>query len=421
MHVFHADVNNGVIIRRIIKVRPQLRGDDDDIYSPQYMPIGPYHLDISSQEIEKEKMRSVRLLQSLSDEAGLRALMEKLEPLARKCYAHGVGDMMSEQFTSMLLNDGCYLLLFFVDYVSSDDRFATCDDDEAPVAAVSRNTLVRDTVFLIENQIPLVVLQRLHEHVTGATTSVVDCIAGPVQVLLQKMFFISKKPRPVPPQPCSNLLHLVHAYFEPTVVPVPGKKSNGRRRRHRSTGRWRRATEYLRYANVWFRVREFTDDVASSVLDVQLGRGGTVWIPRLRVDSNTWTVLRNLMALEEQEEKRPVTAYCLFMSHVACTSEDVELLRRAGIVDHFLSNDEQAAQGFAELCRGVVMEVDDGDRNYLRTMWHELEERCDSRAQRLMGWFRHGQNVWVAMAVLVALILLACQVIQTLYAAAGRP
>ncbi|KAF8742388.1 hypothetical protein HU200_013630 [Digitaria exilis] len=108
-------VNNRVIIRRIFKVRPQLRGDDDDIYSPQYMPMGPYHLDIS-QEIEKEKMRSVRLLQSLSDEDGLRALMEKLEPLARKCYAHGVGDMMSEQFTSMLLNDGCYLLLFFVDY-----------------------------------------------------------------------------------------------------------------------------------------------------------------------------------------------------------------------------------------------------------------------------------------------------------------
>nr|CAB3502382.1 unnamed protein product [Digitaria exilis]CAB3503943.1 unnamed protein product [Digitaria exilis] len=405
-------------VRYITKVRSQLRGDDDYIYAPQYMPIGPCHLDISSREIEKEKMRSVRLLKSLSDEAGLRALMEKLEPLARKCYADNAGDMMSEQFMSMLLNDGCYLLLFFVDYVSNDNRAPPCDDDEAPVAAVSRNTLVRDTVFLLENQIPLVVLQRLHEHVTGGTTSVVDCIAEPVQELLQKMFFISKKPRHAPPHTCSHLLHLVHTYFEPTLPPVPGKKkkTNKASGHRRPTGRWRRAAEYMRYGNVCFRVREFADDVASSILDVQLRRGGTVWVPRLRVDSNTWTILRNLMALEEQEEKRPVTAYCLFMSHVACTAEDVELLRRAGIVDHFLSNDEQAAQGFAELCRGVVMEVDDGEKNYLRSMWHELEERCDSRAQRLMGWFRHGQNVWVAVAVLVALILLTCQVTQTLNA-----
>ncbi|KAJ1277199.1 hypothetical protein BS78_05G276600 [Paspalum vaginatum] len=393
-------------------VRPQLRcsDDDDGIYAPHYVPIGPYHLSRSSPGIEKEKMRSTGLLQSLCEghtKAGLTGLMEGLEPLARACYADGAPHMTPEQFTSMLLHDGCYLLHFFVDYVSTSDCAGAPGDDgerrPAITAPVSRNTLVRDVVFLVENQIPLFVPERLHERVVGggaSSSSLLDCIAGPVQELLQRLLLISRKPRPAPPP------------------------STGPRRRRRLTGRWRRATDYQRYANVRFKARELVDDAqgCSSILDVQLvGGGSTLWIPRLRVASNTWTILRNLMALEEQQarRRRPVTAYCVFMSQVACTAEDVELLRRAGVVDHFLGNDEQAARGFAGLCRGVVLDVDDLDANYLKPLWHELEERSDSRAQRLMGWFRHGHNLGLAAVLLLALILLACQVMQTFYAGSG--
>ncbi|CAN6373604.1 unnamed protein product [Urochloa humidicola] len=401
-------------------VRAQLRGDNDDgIFAPHHMPIGPYHLDRSSPSTDKEKKRCVSMLESLCEKR-LADVMEELGPLARECYdADRIGDLTPEEFSNMLLNDGCYLLLFFVDYVSSSDGAPPCDHERP--AAVSRNTLVRDTVFLLENQIPFFVLQRLHERVTGGTSSVLDYIAGPVQELLQNMLFISKKPRHVPPPPCSHLLDLVHGYFQPAVVPVPASKSMEKQRRHRPTGRWRRATEYLRYANARFVLQEFADGKEYSVLHVELRRG-MVWIPRLRIDSNTWTVLRNLMALEEQaaNRRRPVTAYCLFMSQVACTAEDVGLLRRSGIVDHFLSNDGEVARGFADLCNGVVMDVDDSERNYLKTMWHELEERCDSRVHRFMGWLCQGQNMGIATAFLAALILVVCQVMQAFYAAAAH-
>ncbi|CAO2150202.1 unnamed protein product [Urochloa humidicola] len=408
----------------ISMVRAQLRGHNDDgIFTPHYMPIGPYHLHRSSPSTDKEKKRCVCLLESLCEKR-LADVTEELEPLARECYdADRVSDMTQEQLSNILLNDGCYLLLFFVDYMSGTGGGAPplCDDHERPAAAVSRNTLVRDTVFLLENQIPFFVLQSLHERVTGGTSSVLDYIAGPVQELLQKMLFISNKPRHAPPPPCSHLLDLVHGYFQPAVVPMPAVKSMEKLRCRRPSGRWRRATEYLRYANTRFRLREFADDEESSVLDVELQRG-TVWVPRLRIDSNTWTVLRNLMALEEQaaHRRRPVTAYCLFMSQVACTVEDVELLRRAGIVDHFLSNDGEVARGFADLCNGVVMDVDDSERNYLKTMWHELEERCDSRVHRFMGWLCQRQNLGIAAAFLAALILVVCQVMQTFYAATAR-
>ncbi|XP_037428685.1 uncharacterized protein LOC125531765 isoform X2 [Triticum urartu] len=401
---------------RISMVREQLRRViDEDSYAPHYVPIGPYHRSRSSPWIEKTKKRSAGFLQSLSEEhteGGLTGVMEKLEPLARELYTSGggLGDMTPEQSSSMLLHDACYLLLFFVDYMSGNRAPpAPADDDEHPV---SRNTLVRDAVFLRENQIPFFLLQGIHERVTGGTTSVLDYIAMPIQELLQQQLFISRKPRPPPPT-CSHLLHLVHAYFRPTLQPTKSAAMCGTV----VTGRWRRAAEYSRYANVRLMRRDFQDGVESSVLDVQL-EGGTLWIPRLRVDSNTWTILRNLMALEEQAHRRPVTAYCLFMSQLACTAEDVQLLRRAGIVDHFLGNDEQVSKDLAGLCNGVVIDIDDLDRNYLKPMWHQLENRFYSRAERFIGGFRHGQSWEITAAFLMALIVIACQAMQTFYAVA---
>lgn len=186
-----------------------------------------------------------------------------------------------------------------------------------------------------------------------------------------------------------------------------------------TTGRWRLATDYRMNANLKFMCRGFAADV-TCVLDVHLDlEAGTLWIPRLQVDSGTWTLLRNLMALEEQITRRPVTAYCIFMSQVAGTVEDVKLLVNAGIVEHFLASDEQVAQGFANLCMGVVMDVDNLDRNYLKPIWHKLQERCQSRVFRFIGWFCRDQHLIMSIVFLMAVIVLVCQVTQTFYAVTG--
>jgi hypothetical protein len=173
--------------------------------------------------------------------------------------------------------------------------------------------------------------------------------------------------------------------------------------------------EYRRYGNVRFRRREFKNGDEWTFLDVRL-HGGTLWVPRLRVDSMTWTVLRNLMALEEHMSRRPVTAYCIFMSQVAGTVEDVKLLVHSGIVEHFLASDEQVAHGFANLCNGVVMDVNNIDRNYLMPTWHDMQKRCANRVHWFMGWFCQCKTIGIIAALLVALIVIACQVTQTFYA-----
>jgi hypothetical protein len=145
-------------------------------------------------------------------------------------------------------------------------------------------------------------------------------------------------------------------------------------------------------------------------------------IPFLRVDSTTWTLLRNLMALEEQEEERPVTAYCYFMSQVACAAEDVELLQAAArqdiILEHFLGSDEQAARGFAQLCDGVDWDVDKLARTYLSPMLRELDRRCTKPVHNLKGFFRERYcgNMFQRLVFSMAAIIFFMQLIQVIYA-----
>jgi hypothetical protein len=173
------------------------------------------------------------------------------------------------------------------------------------------------------------------------------------------------------------------------------------------TGRWLRATEYCKYGNVSFKPRVFDDGEGWSFLDVRL-QGATLLIPRLQVDSMTWTILRNLMALEEGTTQKPVTAYCVFMSQVAGTVEDVELLQRQEILVQFLVNNEEVAKGFANLCRGVVLDIDKDDRNYLKPIWHELSSLC-TPCRHCLGSFRQkkcSDPVYIAAFVVAILIFL---------------
>ncbi|VAH00279.1 unnamed protein product [Triticum turgidum subsp. durum] len=286
--------------------------------------------------------------------------------------------------------------------------------------------------------VPFFVLDKIHARATGGSSSLLHYMATYIKSLLSREGHISTEKKRLS-EPPSHLLHLVHTFFRPTngqmvdpperpyqllhrvhayLSPTSCLQPNGEREREGDTGRWRRATEYCTQANVQFRRRDFAADV-TSILDVRL-KGGKLDIPCLQVDGKTWTLLRNMMALEEHAEmtQRPVTAYCLFMSQVACTVEDVRLLVDAKIIQHFESSDKIAAQGFANLCKGVVMDVDNIDRNYLKPMWHDLEKLCDSKARNLRGSFRHKycSTTLHQVAFGITAFLAICQLLQSIYA-----
>ena len=159
-----------------------------------------------------------------------------------------------------------------------------------------------------------------------------------------------------------------------------------------------------------FKRREFEAGV-ESILDVSL-QGGTLLIPCLQIDGNTWTILRNLMALEEQMSERPVTTYCVFMSQLARQAEDVEFLEHEGIIINFLGNNEVVVQGFSNLCEGVINDKP----SYLYDIWHTLDKRSKSAWNKFMGSFmeRNMLDNVQFVAFIGAVILLILQIAQVI-------
>ncbi|XP_037444826.1 uncharacterized protein LOC119313348 [Triticum dicoccoides] len=403
----------------IPKVRVNLRRVATDLFTPYTVPIGPYHESADSWQWTEVKKRAVRDLASGANLSGLERAMDRVRCRARGCYTHlpepdnHAGD--SAKFSRMLLHDGCYLVSLFVDcYLQCEEP--TGSPSSRTRTIVSRdNTVVRDILYLLENQIPLFVIHEILNYLRapGEVTSAVECIARPVEELLQRQLYISKTPREAP-STSVHLLDLVYCYM---ASRLQQQQQEEERTTGLLTGPWRRATEYRRYANLLFKRRAFGAGEEWSILDVELD-GGNLWIPLLRVDSNTWTLLRNLMALEEQQEARPVTAYCYFMSQVACTAEDVGLLRSAMVVEHFLGSDESAAQGFACLCHGMALDIDNLQRNYLKPIWHALEKRCGVPAHNFKGFFRekHCGNIFYRVVFFIAILVFVSQMVQSIYA-----
>ena len=161
---------------------------------------------------------------------------------------------------------------------------------------------------------------------------------------------------------------------------------------------------------------------ARCILDVTLDSGsGTLVVPRLRIDAETGRILRNLVALEQHNPGvgSHVTAYCVFMSQMACTASDVDLLSRTGVIVHLLANDGEVAAFFSDLCKGVLFDPDDADHNYLRAMCQVLDNLYRSRPRRCMAllYHKYSANPWLVVGVMAASIGLISTLVQTLYTA----
>ncbi|KAI4964299.1 hypothetical protein ZWY2020_006712 [Hordeum vulgare] len=342
-------------------------GFDRRDYEPANVRIGLFHRD-PSHPTEKEKKDALhRLLPHDDEQRRAQELnhflheMARLVPSARGCYNRWFSAIEAEEFKCMLLVDGCFVHSRFV------------PSRAAPAPVNDDITVDRDIVFLLENQLPFFVLVEVQKLITpdpdaGDNYSVVvDNVLGRIQALVRLHEYSAVTvPRPATP-PC-HLLHLLYMYFRPTALPLndapaigaapppsspPHPLCNNRGAAANGNGeanegnppwnsinaprapvpqtRWRAAT-YYHTAGVRFMARKVGsgDGEAGSILDVER-RGDWLHIPILAVDNNTFRMLRNMVALEQnslQLRSSHVTAYCLFMSQLAGTKEDVEPRRQ---------------------------------------------------------------------------------------------
>uniref|UniRef100_J3MSG4 Uncharacterized protein n=1 Tax=Oryza brachyantha TaxID=4533 RepID=J3MSG4_ORYBR len=311
-------------------------------------------------------------------------------------------------------------------FASGENRVVpSVEREESGVDQQEAVAVVRDVFYLAENQIPFFVVDKVHQMTfLDSKTPALKAIAGYAAALLEGQQYSIATPTKVeeperPPEP-ANLLHLLHMHFKPTVL-TPSTAGG------RPVGRWRTAIEYY-FAGVTFKKRPLDLSAkggARCILDVKVSSGGgTLEVPQLNIDAETWRLLRNLMALEQSTPVGAgshVTAYCVFMSQLASTDTDVELLSRRGGIVPGLRHHSEVAGHFANLCKGAVFDADDAEQNYLRPVCQKLERRFRSRPRRWMTWLKkkYFANPWLAAGLVAATVGLICSVIQAVYSVLG--
>ena len=163
--------------------------------------------------------------------------------------------------------------------------------------------VVRDTMYILQNQIPFFMLEEIFKQVTGCATaeSARRDIISRAHLLLDKQRMCISTDHPAAPKLLDepetatifHLLHLLHKLLKPHNKPPAGSESESEMRKsdRRAQVQWHRATDYRMYANVEFKGRDLGDDDDNdsdvfSVLDVRI-EGRNVVIPCLRIDGDT--------------------------------------------------------------------------------------------------------------------------------------
>uniref|UniRef100_A0A0E0LZJ7 Uncharacterized protein n=1 Tax=Oryza punctata TaxID=4537 RepID=A0A0E0LZJ7_ORYPU len=475
-------------------VKSNVRNVDPYQYTPDSIIVGPYH---RKAEHRMEPVKLAMLLGALpGDEQKRRSTLHRylgeivgLLDKVRSYYADGAKECNDATLSKLLLVDGFYILQSFrvgsFGEESSSGQATGGSSGGGGMCAQDNIEHIRDVFYLLENQIPFFVLEKIYDlfypppetsDVKSTAEIVLDALEDSLQPLLKDLGYtqleIRSSPDGVSPW---HLLHLLYMHFKPTAVPdeMPANVNGGgvaatsaaaafnveeierppnshwhifptwRMWLTRTAAttpapvgedgdaaavqphpayRWHGATQYHTAGMTFEKRRLDGSSKARNILDVELRRL-TVCIPTITVEDNTFRILRNLVALEQQSPRLGVnvTAYCLFMSHLAGTAKDVDLLVRKEIIVHFMGSDEEVAQGFADLCKGVSINLNDTGRTYLHKTWEKMEKRYNSRP---INWIKllqrkHLSNPVLVFALLVAMIPFVCNILQAVYAVKG--
>ncbi|EAZ06611.1 hypothetical protein OsI_28858 [Oryza sativa Indica Group] len=392
--------------------------------APQLVSLGPFHHGVPElRPAEEHKERALLHLLRRGGGGGdgrrlrlgsLVASMEEVVVELQDAY-QGLGATKwrddRDGFLKMMVLDGCFLL----EVMRAAAEAAQGDGDgEGVGGGYAANDpvfschgelyvfpYVRRDMLMIENQLPLLVLQRIVAFVHGgaAPEASDDAINNMV------LSFVSMIPDPPAMRGGGGLaLHPLDVCHRSLLHGSPPRPCHTGRREEFVPS----ATE-LDQAGVRFRPSR-----TRSLHDISF-RHGALRIPRLAVDDTTEHKLFSLMAFEQLHGAgaNEVTAYVFFMDNVIKSGDDARLLGASGVVSNGLGSDEAVAEMFNRLASEAEL-----DR---RSALHGVHREVNAYREKRWNQWRaslvrnHAGNPWAIVSLVVAFVLLVLTVLQTLY------
>ncbi|CAL9748127.1 unnamed protein product [Musa acuminata subsp. burmannicoides] len=402
----------------IFRVPHNIRAIDSLAYEPKIVSLGPYHADNERLGAwDGLKWRYFKKFLNRNPNKHLCDYLEEVEMLAlaaRTAYSEKLR-MDPGKFVEMMLLDCCFVVELLLVQMEEKQQAgmrmgpkwqeASSTFEQDPMISAWRWALplLAHDVMMLENQLPLVVLRRLLELASpGASLKEpLDYFFRnfPLTINIEKITDDNIKNSP-------HLLHLFHTCIVPPKSMIAKKSGKDSRPSHTPMP----CARELREARVKFVKKE-----AASFLDISF-RGNKMEIPQVKVDDETNSLLRNLIALEQCYPRAGiyVTTYAWFMDRIIDTPMDVALLRQHKIIENGLGSDEDVADVFNKLGKEVIMDL---QGCYLSDLGQAVTKHCDNNCNRRWASLNHNYltSPWAIISVFAAILLFLLTIIQTVF------
>uniref|UniRef100_A0ACD5ZMJ3 Uncharacterized protein n=1 Tax=Avena sativa TaxID=4498 RepID=A0ACD5ZMJ3_AVESA len=382
-------------------------------YQPQVVSLGPFHHgDPNLLPMEEHKRRALRHLlrragRPLDDfvdavEDAAEQLESAYMDLGVEWRAAGVGGR--GRFLEMMIVDGCFLLeVMRTAAGNSVHDYADNDPIFSHHGILYMVPYIRRDMLMLENQLPLLVLQKLNAVETGKP---------PNDDLVNRMVlkFVAPSSRPLQ-QGIGLRLHPLDV-LRRSMLFGEYQKIRGSVNDSQDNDIIRSAVE-LYEAGIRFKPSK-----SISLHDIRF-RHGVLSMPTVPVDDSTEYMFLNMMAFERLHvgAGNDVTAYVFFMDNIIDSSKDVALLSSKGIIQNAVGSDNAVAKLFNSIARDVVIEPDSAldavqrqVNGYFRQPWNSW------RANLVHTYFR---SPWALLSLAAAVFLIVMTILQTVYTVWG--
>ncbi|CAA2984200.1 Hypothetical predicted protein [Olea europaea subsp. europaea] len=363
-------------------------------------------------------------------------LYEEVGKSARECYEKGWTDGYDDElFNRMTFLDACFVahfLLIGVGYINPkvDGKQKDGEQKEEDTRLEKSFYLVLRDLFLLENQIPLLVFRALMEsalempyvgeiikeflELYTVMSPMGNSRSNAVKKFLAYMMGCSPKSDQEQKKRELDFVtspHLLHLMWEQLIQPVMHdfenlvtffRKSKSNFRESNIQESYRSVTD-LKSAGIYFKPSQ-----TGSCTDVKfISRHifGTLTIPPIKDDHLTKPLLLNLAAYEmcpHGPSEFRITSYICLMDSLIDHADDVKELRKKRILINKLGSDKHLARLFNEIANDLEPDPREGH------IW-------------MAEWTRKNfSSPWALLAFLGAILVLALSLAQTYFTAYPR-
>ncbi|KAH0461108.1 hypothetical protein IEQ34_008683 [Dendrobium chrysotoxum] len=337
------------------------------VFTPKMVAIGPYHhhkSDLQPLEVHKERALYKFLKRGVkSISVYVREMMGVVKEL-QYSYVDLQEEWKNEDnFIKLMITDGCFML----EVMRNDpDHYPRNDPFFSYHAMMHNAPYMRRDMLILENQLPILVFKKLVSIQMDVDEEEAECIITELVIKFFNKGDFIEFPK------STHGFHALDIYrrsqlfisteslqFE--IRPPPAYVTNIAVMR--SAARQREAGIKFKWSR--------SSNLSTISFD---SSHGILTLPEITVDYSTEHVLLNMMALEHihTEAGSGISSYVAFMCALVESAEDVQLLRRHGIVKNGLASDEDFSRLFYSISQEVI--VDAGC--YLQFVMLEVEEYC---------------------------------------------